>query len=205
MKPKGTAWHPHRGFETVTYMIDGVMQHHDSIGSGGDHRERLHAVDDRRRRHPPHRATPEGLVSTGGLFHGVQLWVNLPAKDKMMPAAYQEHRGRGREARALSPMAARCCGSSPATSRAIHGPGSTHTPINYVHATMAPRGRTGTAVAGRLQRARLRAQSATAPSDRDRQPVGTGQLAVLRPRHVKARSSSRRTRNRRAAIRHSTC
>src|SRR5713226_1383338 len=34
-EPKGTAWHPHRGFETVTYMIDGIMQHQDSAGGGG--------------------------------------------------------------------------------------------------------------------------------------------------------------------------
>src|SRR5256712_11700523 len=34
-EPKGTAWHPHRGFETVTYMIDGTFQHHDSNGGGG--------------------------------------------------------------------------------------------------------------------------------------------------------------------------
>src|SRR5919202_312629 len=34
-EPKGTPWHPHRGFETVTYMIDGEMQHRDSVGGGG--------------------------------------------------------------------------------------------------------------------------------------------------------------------------
>lgn len=34
-EPKGTPWHPHRGFETVTYMIDGIIEHHDSTGGGG--------------------------------------------------------------------------------------------------------------------------------------------------------------------------
>ena len=55
---KGTPWHPHRGFETVTYMLDGVFEHHDSNGGGGPHHQRRHAVDDRRRRHPAHREAP---------------------------------------------------------------------------------------------------------------------------------------------------
>ncbi len=89
-EPKGTPWHPHRGFETVTYMIDGAMQHQDSIGGGGLitnggtqwmtagagilHIER----------------PPEQLIATGGLFHGIQLWVNLPARDKLVPPRYQD-------------------------------------------------------------------------------------------------------------------
>ena len=52
---KGAPWHPHRGFETVTYMMDGEIVHHDSNGGGGHHRRRRHPVDDRRRRHPPRR------------------------------------------------------------------------------------------------------------------------------------------------------
>src|SRR5882672_11164550 len=86
---RGTSWHPHRGFETVTYMIDGIFEHHDSIGNGGVIKNGatqwmtagggiLHIE-----------RPPEALVATGGLFHGVQLWVNLPAADKMIPAAYQ--------------------------------------------------------------------------------------------------------------------
>src|SRR5487761_2505834 len=77
-EPKGTPWHPHRGFETVTYIIDGVFRHRDSIGCGGlitngDTQWMtagggiLHIE-----------APPEELVTTGGLFHGIQLWVNLP-------------------------------------------------------------------------------------------------------------------------------
>ena len=86
---RGTSWHPHRGFETVTYMIDGTFEHQDSLGNGGTIRNGdtqwmtagggiLHIEK-----------PPEGLVLTGGLFHGVQLWVNLPRKDKFIPAAYQ--------------------------------------------------------------------------------------------------------------------
>ncbi len=89
-EPKGTPWHPHRGFETVTYMIDGTFQHQDSIGGGGlitngDTQWMtagggiLHIE-----------APPEDLVASGGLFHGIQLWVNLPRADKMIAPRYQD-------------------------------------------------------------------------------------------------------------------
>ena len=97
-EPKGTPWHPHRGFETVTYMIDGTFQHQDSNGGGGLitngatqwmtagagilHIER----------------PPEELVASGGLFHGIQLWVNLPASEKWVPPRYQDIDGRQRGA-----------------------------------------------------------------------------------------------------------
>ena len=55
-EPKGTAWHPHRGFETVTYIIDGTFEHQDSHGGGGVDHQRRHPVDDRRRRPAAHRA-----------------------------------------------------------------------------------------------------------------------------------------------------
>ena len=91
-EPKGTAWHPHRGFETVTYIIDGTFQHQDSNGGGGlitngDTQWMtagggiLHIE-----------APPEELVVSGGLFHGFQLWVNLPARLKMTPPRYQDIR-----------------------------------------------------------------------------------------------------------------
>jgi quercetin 2,3-dioxygenase len=86
-EPKGTPWHPHRGFETVTYMIDGRIQHQDSHGGGG-------MIEDGATQWMTagsgilHIETPpEDLVMSGGLFHGVQLWVNLPAKKKMIPPA----------------------------------------------------------------------------------------------------------------------
>ena len=88
-EPKGTPWHPHRGFETVTYMIDGTFAHQDSQGGGG-------LITDGATQWMTagggilHIETPpEELVVSGGLFHGIQLWVNLPAKDKMIPPAYQ--------------------------------------------------------------------------------------------------------------------
>src|SRR4051794_18542841 len=88
-EPKGTDWHPHRGFETVTYIIDGAFQHQDSNGGGGlitngatqwmtAGRGILHIE-----------TPPEALVVSGGLFHGIQLWVNLPSNDKMTAPRYQ--------------------------------------------------------------------------------------------------------------------
>lgn len=53
-EPKGTAWHPHRGFETVTYMIDGIMEHQDSNGGGGTISGGDTQVDDRRWRDSAH-------------------------------------------------------------------------------------------------------------------------------------------------------
>ena len=87
---KGAPWHPHRGFETVTYIIDGAIQHHDSNGGGG-------MITDGGTQWMTAGAgilhdelPPEWLVRKGGLFHGVQLWVNLPKTLKFTPPRYQD-------------------------------------------------------------------------------------------------------------------
>ena len=92
-EPKGTPWHPHRGFETVTYMIDGTFLHQDSHGGGG-------VIENGATQWMTAGAgilhietPPEELVLSGGLFHGIQLWVNLPAKDKFTPPRYQSIEG----------------------------------------------------------------------------------------------------------------
>jgi len=88
-KPRGVGWHPHRGFETVTVVLDGEVDHEDTAGNGGRigrgdvqwmtagsgllHKE-LHSPEFTRR---------------GGRFHALQLWVNLPAKSKLSPPKYQ--------------------------------------------------------------------------------------------------------------------
>src|SRR5215470_16189320 len=89
-EPKGTPWHPHRGFETVTYIIDGVFRHQDSNGGGGlitnGDTQWMTAGGGILHIEEP----PEELVATGGLFHGFQLWVNLPAQLKMTSPRYQD-------------------------------------------------------------------------------------------------------------------
>jgi quercetin 2,3-dioxygenase len=139
-EPRGTSWHPHRGFETVTYMIDGTFQHQDSHGGGGIIRNGatqwmtagggiLHIE-----------TPPEDLVVSGGLFHGLQLWVNLPAADKMIPARYQSLEGE--QVTLLSSADGGALVRVVAGEVAGHaGPGATHTPITFVHATVAPGGR----------------------------------------------------------------
>ena len=81
-EPKGTAWHPHRGFETVTYIIDGTFRHQDSNGGGGvitnGDTQWMTAGGGILHIERP----PEELVVSGGLFHGIQLWVNLPRTQK---------------------------------------------------------------------------------------------------------------------------
>jgi quercetin 2,3-dioxygenase len=136
-EPRGTSWHPHRGFETVTYMLDGTFQHQDSHGGGG-------VITDGATQWMTagggilHIETPpEALVVSGGLFHGLQLWVNLPAKDKMTSPRYQSLEGEqvtllsSADGGALVRVVAGDVGGH-------KGPGDTHTPIAFVHATVAP-------------------------------------------------------------------
>ena len=136
-EPKGTPWHPHRGFETVTYMIDGTFAHQDSHGGGG-------LISDGATQWMTagsgilHIETPpEELVMSGGLFHGIQLWVNLPARSKWIPPAYQ-----GLEPNETVLLSSRDSGS---LVRLIAGrigdqvgPGSTHTPVVLAHASVLP-------------------------------------------------------------------
>ena len=78
--------HPHRGFETVTYMLDGHMRHEDSGGNRGD----LGPGDVQwmtAARGIVHSEMPQ---QTEGRMRGFQLWLNLPAKEKMKPAAYRD-------------------------------------------------------------------------------------------------------------------
>jgi redox-sensitive bicupin YhaK (pirin superfamily) len=136
-EPRGTDWHPHRGFETVTYMLDGTFQHQDSHGGGG-------VITDGATQWMTagggilHIETPpESLVRSGGLFHGLQLWVNLPAADKLAEPRYQSLEGQ--QASLLS------SDDGGALLRVIAGdvagytgPGATYTPITFLHATVAP-------------------------------------------------------------------
>src|SRR5512133_2560804 len=138
-EPKGTPWHPHRGFETVTYLIEGQFVHQDSHGGGGVITEGatqwmtagsgiLHIE-----------TPPETLVMSGGLFHGFQLWVNLPSDKKWSPPRYQDIRGAkvGLLASTDGGALVRVIAVSlPGVDLA--GPGSTYTPITLAHATLQP-------------------------------------------------------------------
>lgn len=135
-EPKGTPWHPHRGFETVTYLIDGSFVHQDSEGGGGVINDGdtqwmtagsglLHIE-----------APPEELVVSGGLFHGIQLWVNLPAASKMTRPRYQDIGGAAVRLLA-SPDGGTLLRLIAGDLDGHAGPGSTHTPITLVHATIA--------------------------------------------------------------------
>jgi redox-sensitive bicupin YhaK (pirin superfamily) len=136
-EPKGTSWHPHRGFETVTYMLDGVMQHQDSHGGGG-------VITDGATQWMTagggilHIETPpESLVVSGGLFHGFQLWVNLPRAKKMTAPAYQSLEGSD-VALLASPDGGALVRLIAGSLGPVSGPGSTHTPITLIHATVSP-------------------------------------------------------------------
>ena len=136
-EPKGTPWHPHRGFETVTYMIDGIFDHQDSNGGGG----RITNGDTQWMTAGAGilhiEAPPESLVVSGGLFHGIQLWVNLPAANKWNHPRYQDLRAS--EAALLSSPDGGALLRLIAGEVAGHqGPGSTFTPITLVHATLSP-------------------------------------------------------------------
>ena len=82
-------------------------------------------------------APPEALVMSGGLFHGLQLWVNLPASDKMMAPRYQDIRG-GKVALLTTPDGGALLRVIAGELDGHEGPGITHTPITMVHATVAP-------------------------------------------------------------------
>jgi redox-sensitive bicupin YhaK (pirin superfamily) len=86
----GAPDHPHRGFETVTYMLDGAFEHEDSAGNRGA----IAAGDVQwmtAGRGVVHSEMPSRQIrEQGGRVHGFQIWVNLPARDKMMAPRYQE-------------------------------------------------------------------------------------------------------------------
>lgn len=176
-EPKGTPWHPHRGFETVTYMIDGTFQHQDSIGGGGlitngDTQWMtagggiLHIE-----------APPEELVASGGLFHGVQLWVNLPRADKMIAPRYQDI-GRSNVALLSSPDGGALMRVIAGEVGGLRGPGSTHSPMAMVHATLSP----GASVDVPWKRefnALVYVLGGHGTAGSDHRPIGTGQLATF--------------------------
>ena len=176
-EPKGTPWHPHRGFETVTYMMDGVIRHEDSTGAGG-------VISDGDTQWMTagkgilHIETPpEEIVVAGGLFHGLQLWVNLPSAQKWVDPRYQDLAGG--EVGLLTTSDAGALVRLIAGEVAGHaGPGSTHTPMTMVHATVAPGARLALPWPRQFNALAyvLAGSSLVGP---DRRPASTGQLTVF--------------------------
>jgi redox-sensitive bicupin YhaK (pirin superfamily) len=176
-EPRGTSWHPHRGFETVTYIIDGSFIHQDSHGGGGvitnGDTQWMTAGSGLLHIETP----PEELVMSGGLFHGLQLWVNLPRSAKMNPPRYQDLRAQG--------VALLSSDDGGALLRVIAGelgghtgPGSTYTPMTMVHATISP-GASMTIPWRRDFNALAYVLSGRGTVGAEQRPVRTGQLTVL--------------------------
>ena len=176
-EPRGTAWHPHRGFETVTYMIDGTFQHRDSTGGGGlisnGDTQWMTAGSGILHIERP----PEALVASGGLFHGIQLWVNLPASDKWVDPRYQDI-GRDRVTLLTSPDGGALVRVIAGRVGDHSGPGDTYTPITMVHATVAPGARLELPW-DREANALVYVLAGRGEVGPDRGPIQTGQLAVL--------------------------
>jgi redox-sensitive bicupin YhaK (pirin superfamily) len=184
-EPKGTPWHPHRGFETVTYIIDGTFEHQDSNGGGGvitngDTQWMTAGAGILHIEKPP-----EWLVVAGGLFHGFQLWVNLPAAMKFSPPRYQDIRA-GDVALASSPDGGTLVRVIAGEVAGHAGPGSTHTPMTLVHATLSPGARlslpwrpTDNALVYAMNG--YGSVGAAVPGRQEPTSIRTGQLAVFGP------------------------
>ncbi|MFL5726202.1 MAG: pirin family protein [Chloroflexota bacterium] len=176
-EPKGTPWHPHRGFETVTYMMDGTFEHQDSNGGGGvitngDTQWMTAGAGILHIEKPP-----EWLVTSGGLFHGIQLWVNLPRAQKWAAPRYQDLRAS--EVALVSSTDGGVLVRVIAGEVAGHaGPGSTYTPMTLVHATLSPGARL--ALPWRADyNALVYDLAGFGTVGAERRPIQTGQLAVF--------------------------
>jgi len=176
-EPKGTPWHPHRGFETVTYMMDGTFEHSDSNGGGGvitngDTQWMTAGAGILHIEKPP-----EALVVSGGLFHGIQLWVNLPRDLKWSAPRYQDLRAR--EVALVSSSDGGALVRVIAGDVAGHaGPGSTYTPMTLVHATLGPGARLSLPWRPEYN-ALVYVLAGRGSVGTERRPVQTGQLALL--------------------------
>jgi hypothetical protein len=197
-EPRGTSWHPHRGFETVTYIIDGIFEHQDSQGGGGvitnGDTQWMTAGSGLLHIERP----PEHLVLSGGLFHGLQLWVNLPREQKWTDPRYQDLRG-SESSLLSSPDGGSLLRIIAGELDGQRGPGSTHTPMTMVHATVSP----GAAL--RLPwrpdfNALAYVLAGTGTVGPEARPIHTGQLAVFGPGDVLDIAADQRQESRYPAL-----
>jgi redox-sensitive bicupin YhaK (pirin superfamily) len=133
----GAPDHPHRGFETVTYLLEGEFEHEDSAGNRG----RLAPGDVQwmtAGRGVVHSEMPSRTIrERGGRVHGFQLWVNLPASEKMMAPRYQEVPG-ARIPQASTPDGRARVRIIAGEALGVRAVIDTRTPILYQHWTLAP-------------------------------------------------------------------
>jgi quercetin 2,3-dioxygenase len=178
-EPKGTSWHPHRGFETVTYIMDGTFEHADSHGGGGvitnGDTQWMTAGGGLLHIERP----PESLVMSGGLFHGLQLWVNLPKADKWLEPKYQDLRA-GESALVTTTDGGALIRVIAGELAGHKGPGSTHTPMAMMHVTVAP-GATVRLPWRRDFNALVYVLSGAGTVGAEKRPVHTGQAALFGP------------------------
>ena len=178
-EPKGTSWHPHRGFETVTYIMDGTFEHQDSHGGGGvisnGDTQWMTAGGGLLHIERP----PEQLVTSGGLFHGLQLWVNLPKADKWLEPKYQDLRA-GESTLLTTPDGGALIRVIAGEVAGHTGPGSTYTPMAMMHATVAP-GATVRLPWRRDFNALVYVLSGAGSVGAEKRPVRTGQAALFGP------------------------
>ena len=132
----GAPDHPHRGFETVTYMLEGAFEHQDSSGGGGylgpgDVQWMTAGAGIVHSELPAERIRREG-----GRVHGLQLWVNLPRADKMAPPRYQEIKAD--EIPIAEPAPGARVKVVAGDVFGVRGPVDTHSPIVYLHVTLSP-------------------------------------------------------------------
>jgi redox-sensitive bicupin YhaK (pirin superfamily) len=174
---KGAPDHPHRGFETVSYVLDGETEHCDSLGNrdviGTGDVQWMTAGDG-----IVHSEMPSTRIQTeGGRVHGFQLWVNLPAALKRTQPRYQAlsadelPRAEG-EGWAAIVIAGDVFG--------VQGPARTHTPVVYAHVTIEPAAGLSIALPADHQ-AGIYVFGGTALAGAASTPVGHRDLAVFEP------------------------
>ena len=175
----GAPEHPHRGFETVTYLLSGEMQHMDSAGHAG----KLGPGDVQWMTAGAgvvHSELPSpAFMRDGGVMHGFQIWVNLPARDKMMAPRYQEipsariPTATSKDGRVRVKVIA---GNALGVAAVIE----TRTPIQYLHYTLQPGGE-NTQTVPEAHNAMVYIVRGAARVGTDNTEVREGQLAVLGP------------------------
>lgn len=132
----GAPEHPHRGFETVTYMLDGAMEHRDSTGAAGVIRPGAVQWMTAGAGVVHSELPTEEMMQRGGRNHGFQIWVNLPAADKMTPPRYQ-----GFDADEFTRVGLAHGGMLRVLAGTVAGhtgPVETSIPITYAHVSLAP-------------------------------------------------------------------